>query len=159
MKEEYKGFTIKYSENADCFSFATGEVFSGYGNKSLAKVKEYIDKLLKPKFTRTTVILKSNPLFSDNAKYRNADVTSEVFAGNYRKEKGIECWVVFEDKSRSKLSSGSLLHNCDANLKLIEEIKKLCLEITNTQKQIKDIEKDFIPYETQLNLKDFTDEK
>jgi len=146
MKEEYKGFEIEYSEFGEEFQAKIGD--SSYSNKSLTKVKEYINKLLKPKFKRVPVLV--GKYKSGGHEYIKAELTSEITGENWKGEEIIYCWVIYNNKSRSKEEITKTKKDCPENLDKIQTINEFHEKIKIIQQEIEIIEESLLPYESQL---------
>ena len=128
MKEKYKGYTITYQEHTEEFVAEIGE--SQYRNRSLTKVKKYIDNLEKEDFERSDVFVDSW-----RSDYSEAVVTSEVHS--YRE---FEVWITFKrDKKRLKVTGRHVFLDNDHNRAIINSIR-----VCDTQIAALNIDKDLL---------------
>lgn len=126
MKEEYKGYTIEYSEYGLMFVAKIGD--SGYSNTDLIKVRKHIDNLEKKDFKRFDVFIRSG---WHNSSWKVVTVTSLFMDCSV-----LSVWGVDKDKSRSKYSFNELFEISEENLSKIKTMKELQARNDEIEKEI-----------------------
>jgi len=141
MKEEYKGFIIKFDERGQEFSVSIGT--GVYRNKELKKVREHIKRFLKPK-EKIPVIKKDRW----NNKFVKAYVTSESEEDDsHYGRKTLWLWVTEEEgKTHSKCGVNDVAKDCVENWDKVKEILDMETKRDELKENIDNIRRTFIPY-------------
>jgi len=138
MKETYKGYNIEYIEDREIFRADIGD--NDYENKSLSKVKKYIDNLEKKDFKRVDVIVENW------GRYEFGVVTSCVESENYRGEIGIDCWVNLKEGIRTKQDIKKVYLDNALNRTILTEIAGHEQTIEDIKREIKELQSSFEGY-------------
>jgi hypothetical protein len=147
MQEIYKDFVIEYHEFDNSFVARIG--ISEYKNKELGKVRDKIDRLLKPEFKRVSALLHES--YNISSKYCVVDVTSL--------DSVEEAWVITDKNSRSKQHVKKLFENTESNLKIFNSIKEMEVEIKNITDKIDEKFKELKNIELKAGLNALEKEK
>lgn len=115
IKASYRGHTFNLNEWDNSWSVVIGEEQRAYSNTDIKKVKAYVDKFLKNKFTPIKAL----------GKVGFNNIITEIKITSLDSENKDEAWVINQKGDRLKECLDNLFALTEDNLKKIEQMKQI----------------------------------